>query len=79
MKTTFEASHAIIEDLEFKIEEQREKNEELEGRIYELEEKCEGFDIGEQQLLESIEWACGSIANLKEKYNENCNYSSFTK
>ena len=61
----------IIEDLEFEIEEQREKNEELEGRIYELEKKCEEFDIGERQLWESIEWACGSIANLKEKYNNN--------
>ena len=71
MKTTFEASHAIIEDLEFEIGEQREKNEELEGRIYELEKKCEEFDIGERQLWESIEWACGSIANLKEKYNNN--------
>ena len=79
MKTTLEASHAIIKDLEFEIEEQREKNEELEGRIYELEKKCEEFDIGERQLWESIEWACGSIANLKEKYNENSNYSGFTK
>ena len=79
MKTTLEASHAIIEDLEFKIEEQREKNEELEGRIYELEEKCEGFDIGERQLWESIDSAFGAITNLKEKYNENSNYSSFTK
>jgi len=61
----------IIEDLEFEIEEQREKNEELEGRIYELEEKCGGFDIETRQLWESIEWACGSIANLKEKYNDN--------
>ena len=61
----------IIEDLEFEIEEQREKNEELEGRIYELEKKCEEFDIGERQLWESIEWACGYIANLKEKYNDN--------
>jgi len=58
-----------IEELEFEIEEQREKNEELEGRIYELETKCEEFDIGERQLWESIEWACGSIANLKEKYD----------
>ena len=71
MKTTFEASHAIIEDLEFEIGEQREKNEELEGRIYELEKKCEEFDIGERQLWESIEWACGTIANMKEKYNDN--------
>ena len=60
-----------IEDLEFEIEEQREKNEELEGRIYELEQKCEEFDIGERQLWESIDSAFGSIANLKEKYNEN--------
>ena len=68
-----------IEELEFEIEEQREKNEELEGRIYELEKKCEEFDIGERQLWESIDSAFGAIANLKEKYNENCNYSSFTK
>ena len=61
----------IIKDLEFEIGEQREKNEELEGRIYELEKKCEEFDIGERQLWESIEWACGSIANLKEKYKDN--------
>ena len=61
----------IIEDLEFEIEEQREKNEEVEGLIYELEEKCGGFDIETRQLWESIEWACGSIANLKEKYNNN--------
>ena len=69
MKTYWERQE-VIGDLEFKIEEQREKNEELEGRIYELEKKCEEFDIGERQLWESIEWACGSIANLKEKYNE---------
>ena len=60
----------IIEDLEFEIGEQREKNEELEGRIYELEKKCEEFDIGERQLWESIDSAFGSITNLKEKYNE---------
>ena len=69
MKTYWERQE-VIGDLEFKIEEQREKNEELEGRIYELEKKCEEFDIGQRQLWESIEWACGSIANLKEKYNE---------
>ena len=78
MKTYWERQEAIG-NLEFEIEEQREKNEELEGRIYELEMKCEEFDIGERQLWESIEWACGSIANLKEKYNENSNYSGFTK
>ena len=78
MKPYWERQEAI-EELETEVVELREKNEELEGRIYELEEKCEGFDIGEQQLWESIEWACGSIANLKEKYNENSNYSGFTK
>ena len=57
-----------IEDLEFEIEEQREKNEELEGRIYELEEKCGGFDIETRQLWESIEGTFSSINNLKEKY-----------
>ena len=72
MKTTFEASHAIIEDLEFEIEEHREKNEELEGRIYELETKCDGFDIETRQLWESIDSAFGSINNLEEK-NEKSN------
>ena len=61
----------IIEDLEFEIGEQREKNEELEGRIYELEKKCEGYDIETRQLWERIAEAFGSIANLKEKYNDN--------
>ena len=69
MKTYWERQE-VIGDLEFKIEEQREKNEELEGRIYELEKKCEEFDIGKRQLWESIESAAASIANLKEKYNE---------
>ena len=69
MKTYWERQE-VIGDLEFKIEEQREKNEELEGRIYELEKKCEEFDIGERQLWESIDSAFGSITNLKEKYNE---------
>ena len=59
-----------IEDLEFEIEEQREKNEELEGRIYELEQKCEGFDIETRQLWESIDSAFVSINNMKEKYND---------
>ena len=54
MKTYWERQE-VIGDLEFKIEEQREKNEELEGRIYELEKKCEEFDIGQRQLWESIE------------------------
>ena len=69
MKTYWERQE-VIGDLEFKIEEQREKNEELEGRIYELEKKCEEFDIGQRQLWESIESAAASITNLKEKYNE---------
>ena len=69
MKTYWERQE-VIGDLEFKIEEQREKNEELEGRIYELEKKCEEFDIETRQLWESIESAAASIANLKEKYNE---------
>ena len=69
MKTYWERQE-VIGDLEFKIEEQREKNEELEGRIYELEKKCEEFDIGQRQLWESIDSAFGSINNIKEKYNE---------
>jgi len=69
MKTYWQRQE-VIGDLEFKIEEQREKNEELEGRIYELEKKCEEFDIGKRQLWESIESAFVSIYNLKEKYNE---------
>jgi len=69
MKTYWERQE-VIGDLEFKIEEQREKNEELEGRIYELEKKCEEFDIGQRQLWESIDSAFGSINNMKEKYNE---------
>ena len=67
MKTYWERQE-VIGDLEFKIEEQREKNEELEGRIYELEKKCEEFDIGERQLWESIDSAFGSIANLKSQF-----------
>ena len=69
MKTYWERQE-VIGDLEFKIEEQREKNEELEGRIYELEKKCEEFDIGQRQLWESIDSAFGSINNMKEKYDE---------
>ncbi len=60
-----------IGDLVFEVVEQREKNDELEGRIYELEKKCEEFDIGERQLWESIDSAFGAIANLKEKYESN--------
>ena len=70
MKTYWERQE-VIGDLEFKIEEQREKNEELEGRIYELEKKCEEFDIETRQLWESIDSAFGSINNLKEKYEKN--------
>ena len=70
MKTYWERQEAI-ENLEFEIVELREKNDEMEGQIYELEKKCEEFDIGERQLWESIDSAFGSIADLKEKYNEN--------
>ena len=69
MKTYWERQE-VIGDLEFKIEELREKNDELEGQIYELEKKCEEFDIGQRQLWESIDSAFGSINNIKEKYNE---------
>ena len=69
MKSYWERQEAI-EELETEVVELREKNDELEGRIYELEKKCEEFDIGKRQLWESIESAFGSIANLKEKYNE---------
>jgi len=44
----------------------------LEGRIYELEAKCDGFDIETRQLWESIDSAFGSINNLEEK-NEKSN------
>ena len=70
MKLYWQRQEAI-EALGTEVVELFEKNDELEGRIYELEKKCEEFDIGERQLWESIEWACGSIANLKEKYNDN--------
>ena len=59
-----------LDDLEFEVVELREKNDELEGRIYELENKCEEFDIGERQLWESIDSAFGAIANLKDKYKK---------
>ena len=70
MKPYWQRQEAI-EELEFEIVEQREKNEEVEGRIYELEEKCNEFDIGERQMWESIDVAFGSINNLKEKYEKN--------
>ena len=69
MKTYWERQEAI-ENLEFEIVELREKNDEMEGQIYELEKKCEEFDIGQRQLWESIDSAFGSINNMKEKYNE---------
>jgi len=69
MKPYWERQEAI-EEIDTEVVELREKNDELEGRIYELEKKCEEFDIGERQLWESIESAFGSIANMKEKYNE---------
>ena len=69
MKTYWERQEAI-EELETEVVDLREKNDELEGRIYELEEKCNGFDIGERQLWESIDSEFGSINNIKEKYKE---------
>ena len=70
MKSYWERQEAI-EELETEVVELREKNDELEGRIYELEKKCEGYDIETRQLWERIAEAFGSIANLKEKYNDN--------
>ena len=67
MKTYWERQEAI-EALGTEVVELFEKNDELEGRIYELEKKCEEFDIGERQLWESIEGAFGSIANLKSQF-----------
>ena len=69
MKSYWERQEAI-EELETEVEELRVKNDEMEGQIYELEKKCEEFDIGQRQLWESIDSAFGSINNIKEKYNE---------
>ena len=70
MKTYWERQEAI-EALGTEVVELFEKNDELEGRIYELEKKCEEFDIETRQLWESIDSAFGSINNLKEKYEKN--------
>ena len=67
MKPYWQRQEAI-EALGTEVVELFEKNDELEGRIYELEKKCEEFDIGERQLWESIEGAFGSIANLKSQF-----------
>ena len=67
MKLYWQRQEAI-EALGTEVVELFEKNDELEGRIYELEKKCEEFDIGERQLWESIEGAFGSIANLKSQF-----------
>ena len=69
MKLYWERQEAI-EELETEVVKLREKNDELEGRIYELEKKCEEFDIGQRQLWESIDSAFESINNMKEKYND---------
>jgi predicted RNase H-like nuclease (RuvC/YqgF family) len=69
MKSYWERQEAI-EELETEVEELRVKNDEMEGQIYELEKKCEEFDIGQRQLWESIDSAFGSINNMKEKYND---------
>jgi FtsZ-binding cell division protein ZapB len=70
MKPYWQRQEAI-EDLEFEVVELREKNDELEGQIYELEKKCEEFDIGQRQLWESIDSAFGSINNMKGNYEKN--------
>ena len=69
MKSYWERQEAI-EELETEVEELRVKNDEMEGQIYELEKKCEEFDIGQRQLWESIDSVFGSINNMKEKYND---------
>jgi len=69
MKSYWERQEAI-EELETEVEELRVKNDEMEGQIYELEKKCEEFNIGQRQLWESIDSAFGSINNMKEKYND---------
>ena len=69
MKSYWERQETI-EELETEVEELRVKNDEMEGQIYELEKKCEEFDIGQRQLWESIDSAFGSINNMKEKYND---------
>ena len=69
MKPYWERQEAI-EELETEVDELRVKNDEMEGQIYELEKKCEEFDIGQRQLWESIDSAFGSINNMKEKYND---------
>ena len=69
MKSYWERQEAI-EELETEVEDLRVKNDEMEGQIYELEKKCEEFDIGQRQLWESIDSAFGSINNMKEKYND---------
>ena len=70
MKPYWQRQEAI-EALGTEVVELFEKNDELEGRIYELEKKCEEFDIETRQLWESIDSAFGSINNLKEKYEKN--------
>ena len=69
MKSYWERQEAI-EELETEVEDLRVKNDEMEGQIYELEKKCEEFDIGQRQLWESIDSVFGSINNMKEKYND---------
>ena len=65
MKTT-------IEYLESEVEELREKNENLECQVFDLEEQYKGIEIEQRQLWESIDIAFGTISNLKGKY-ENIN------
>ena len=65
MKTT-------IEYLETEVEELREKNENLECQVFDLEEQYKGIEIEQRQLWESVDAAFGTISNLKGKY-ENSN------
>ena len=65
MKTT-------IEYLESEVEELREKNENLECQVFDLEEQYKGIEIEQRQLWESVDAAFGTISNLKGKY-ENSN------
>ena len=61
MKTT-------IEYLESEVEELREKNENLECQVFDLEEQYKGIEIEQRQLWESVDAAFGTISNLKGKY-----------
>ena len=61
-----------IEYLESEVEKLREKNENLECQVFDLEEQYKGIEIEQRQLWESVDAAFGTISNLKGKY-ENSN------